>query len=315
MKVLSVSKFRYNYIFNIITFTDKLAVIPANLKMNELKIEPYYNQPKEDSFLYRYLTIDKLLDLLLSERISLVRLNMFNDKLEGSSLKHLLLNHISELTKKSMQSLGGTFGSISLTVNPTERNKHSRQREVFQATNYASCWYINNYESVAMWQLYSKSDSVAIKIPYKVLNNELLNGNFEINSKYDKLKFGAISYHRFKNIENLEEAKIRTDAQGFIKDSSFEHEREFRIMIENKDSEKKYLENRGILLDEDVVKINTSNEIKVKHLRLNNFKELPFEIIFHPECQKWHKKNIEKIIKQFNIKFNVIDSELTNTFK
>jgi hypothetical protein len=283
--------------------------------MNELKIEPYYNQPNENSFLYRYLTIDKLLDLLLSERISLVRLNLFNDKLEGSSLKHLLLNHFSELAKKDMQNQGGTFGIVSLTVNPTERNKQSRQREVFQDTNYASCWYINNYESVAMWQLYSKSDSVAIKIPYEVLNKELLNGNFEINSKYEKLKFGAISYHRFKNIENVEQTKIKTDTPGFIKDSSFEHEREFRIMVENKGSEKKHLESRGILLDEDVVELNNSNEIKVKHLKLNNFKELPFEIIFHPECQKWHKKNIEKIIKQFNIKFNIIDSELTNTFK
>jgi hypothetical protein len=283
--------------------------------MNELKIEPYYNQPNENSFLYRYLTIDKLLDLLLSERISLVRLNLFNDKLEGSSLKHLFLNHFSELAKKNMQSQGGTFGIVSLTVNPTERNKQSRQREVFQDKNYASCWYINNYESVAMWQLYSKSDSVAIKIPYEVLNKELLNGNFEINSKYEKLKFGAISYHRFRNIENVEQTKIKTDTQGFIKDSSFEHEREFRIMVESKDPEKKYLESRGILLDEDVVELNNSNEMKVKHLKLNNFKELPFEIIFHPECQKWHKKNIEKIIKEFNIKFNIIDSELTNTFK
>lgn len=283
--------------------------------MNELKIEPYYNQPNENSFLYRYLTIDKLLDLLLSERISLVRLNLFDDKLEGSSLKHLHLNHFSELAKKDMQKQGGTFASISLTVNPTERNKLSRQRELFQETNYASCWYINNYESVAMWQLYSKPDSVAIKIPYEALNNELLEGNFEINGKCEKLKFGAISYHRFKNIANVEKNNIETDLQGFIKDSSFEHEQEFRIMVENKDSEKKYLENRGVLLDEDVDKLNNSNEIKVKHLKLNNFKKLPFEIIYHPECQKWHKKNIEKIINQFNIKFEIHDSELTNTFK
>ncbi|WP_166383107.1 MULTISPECIES: DUF2971 domain-containing protein [unclassified Polaribacter] len=283
--------------------------------MNELKIEPYYNQPNENSFLYRYLTIDKLLDLLLSERISLVRLNLFDDKLEGSSLKHLRLNHFSELAKKDMQKQGGTFASISLTVNPTERNKRSRHRELFQDTNYASCWYIDNYESVAMWQLYSKPDSVAIKIPYKVLNKELLEGNFEINGKYEKLKFGAISYHRFKNIANVEKNNIETDIQGFIKDSSFDHEREFRIMVENKDSEKKYLENRGVLLDEDVDKLNNFNEIKVKYLKFNNFKKLPFEIIYHPECQEWHKKNIEKIISQFNIKFEIHDSELKNTFK
>jgi hypothetical protein len=154
--------------------------------MKELIIEPYYNQPNENSFLYRYLTIDKLLDLLLNERISLVRLNLFDDKLEGSELNHLRLNCFSDLEKKYMQKQGGTLSSISLTVNPTQRNERSRQRENFQETNYASCWYINDYESVAMWQLYSKPDSVAIKIPYKVLNKELLNGNFEINSKNEK---------------------------------------------------------------------------------------------------------------------------------
>ena len=67
----------------------------------------------------------------------------------------------------------------------------------------------------------------------------MLNGSFEINSKNEKLKFGAISYHRFKDIANVEKNKIETDIQGFIKDLSFEHEREFRIIIENKNSEKK----------------------------------------------------------------------------
>lgn len=283
--------------------------------MNESKLEKYYNQPNKNSFLYRYLTIDKLLDIILSERFSLVRLNLFEDKLEGTTLEHLLLNHRSELNKKIMQNQGGTFSSISLIVNPTNRNKFSRQRESFQDTNYASCWYINNYESVAMWQLYSKPDSVAIKIPYETLHNELMEGNFEINTEYEKLKFGSISYHRFKNIDSIENNRIHSDIQGFIKDSSFEHEQEFRIMIENKDSNKKYLEKRGMLLDEDVEKINNSNDLKIKYLKLKKFRDLPFEIIFHPESQEWHKKNITKIIDQFNLNFNVINSELKNTFK
>jgi len=283
--------------------------------MNESKLEKYYNQPNKNSFLYRYLTIDKLLDIILSERFSLVRLNLFEDKLEGTTLEHLLLNHSSELAKKFMQDQGGTFSSISLIVNPTNRNKFSRQRELFQDTNYASCWYINNYESVAMWQLYSKSDSVAIKIPYETLHKELMEGNYEINSKYEKLKFGAISYHRFKNIDSIDKNRIHSDTQGFIKDSSFEHEQEFRIMIENKAPNNKHTEQRGLLLDEDVEEINNSNDHKIKYLKLKNFRSLPFEIIFHPESQDWHKKNITKIINQFNLNFNIINSELKNTFK
>ena len=51
----------------------------------ELEIIKLNEQPVSGSFLYRYLTIDKLMDFLLNQRIPLTRLNLFEDKLEGTT--------------------------------------------------------------------------------------------------------------------------------------------------------------------------------------------------------------------------------------
>ena len=47
---------------------------------SSIKIEKLKHQPDENLFLYRYVTIDKLMDFLLNQRFPLTRLNLFEDK-------------------------------------------------------------------------------------------------------------------------------------------------------------------------------------------------------------------------------------------
>lgn len=280
-----------------------------------LKIESFHNLPPDDSILYRYVTIDKLIDFLLEARISLVKLNLFEDKLEGVNLQHLKLNYESDKIAEQMKKETNSFEFLGLNINPTKRNELRRKRENFQDKNYASCWYVNNHESVAMWQLYSKPDSVAIRIPFKALINELSNSNFNLpNYNYEKLTYGCVDYHQFNDFENLCKIDLKNDIQGFIKDSSFGHEQEFRIIVEAK-QEPKYLEARGIIPDEQVDEINENQNIKVIHLNLLNFKSLPFEIIFHPQSSDWHKQNINKMLDKFNLTFKTSESALKDIFK
>ncbi len=274
-----------------------------------------HNLPSDDAILCRYVTIDKLLDFLLEARISLVKLNLFEDKLEGVNLEHLQLNYKSDKIAEQMKNEGNAFEYLGLNINPTKRNLLRRKRETFQDTNYASCWYINNHESVAMWQLYSKPDSVAIRIPFKDLLNELSNYNFNLpNHNYEKLTYGCVDYHQFNNFEKLCNTDLKNDIQGFIKDSSFRHEQEFRIIVEIKE-EPKYTETRGIIPDEEVDEINEAQNIKVIHLLLPNFKNLPFEIIFHPQSTDWHRRNINKMLDNFDLTFNTSESALKDIFK
>lgn len=283
-----------------------------------IKIEPYHHQPADNAFLYRYVTIDKLLDFLFSGRIPLVRLSEFGDRLEGVDIQHLLLNFACDKIAEEIksQATGGLLKHITTNIVPTPRNNYRRQRQLFQKTNFATCWYESNHESVAMWQLYSKPDSVAIKIPYKALSAELTNYDFSLpHAEMVRLRFGSIDYCRFNDLDELSNIVVKKDTQGFIKDASFAHEREFRIMLEIKPKEQKKANASWVMLDEQVEKLNGLYDTKIISLNLNKFKDLPFEIIFHPQSFDWHRNNIKKIIDKFELKYNSTESALRDIFK
>jgi hypothetical protein len=264
------------------------------MEISQLKINSLELQPPEECMLYRYMTIDKLLDFLFNHRIPLVRLNVFQDKLEGASLEHLLLILSSnKLGEETAPWLGNLMKGIVYNVNPTKRNSLRRQREIFQKTNYASCWYANNHESVAMWQIYSKPDSVAVRIPYKALITEFTNRNFQLSSyDHESLKYGSVHYHRLNDLDDLSRAITKIDIVGFLKDYCFQHEQEFRIMLEIKEYESKPAERKQFILDEQIDRLNELKDLKLLYLSLKNFKTLPVEIIFHPQSLAWHRKNI-----------------------
>lgn len=283
----------------------------------KIKIEPFHNQPADDASLYRYVTIDKLLDFLFSGRIPLVRLTEFNDRLEGVDIQHLLWNYTGDkLSEDFSELVGGTFKYITTNFFPTKRNNYSRQREIFQRSNFASCWYVSNHESVAMWQLYSNPDSVAIRVPYKNISDEIKNYNFKLpHNQFVRLRYGCIDYHRFNNLDELSKIVLQGNSQGFTKDESFRHENEFRIMLESKVTEEKKVERKPMILDEQVKKLNELYDIKVIPFDLVNFKDLPFEIVFHPQSFDWHRKNIIKIIDKFELKYKTSESVLRDIFK
>jgi len=201
---------------------------------SSIKLDIKQNQPPENSVLYRYITIDKFIDFLINNRIPLVRLSEFEDKLEGVSLFHHLINYTSHKIAENANDWSAALAkAFAFNFHLPKGRSIKNQSEIIQNTNYASCWYINNYESVAMWQLYSKPDSIAIRIPYKILSNELLSHNFELTSdNIVKIKLGSIDYFRFNDIDELMNIAYKIDSIGFIKDLSFKHENEFRIIIE-----------------------------------------------------------------------------------
>lgn len=275
------------------------------------------NQPEENSMLYRYVTIDKLFDFLINGRLPLVRLNLFEDRLEGVSIEHLLLNYASdEVAKHIGESVGGYMKRIGLNINPTKRNSLRRRREVFQNTNYANCWYINDHESVAMWQLYSSSDSVAIRIPYSLLTKEITNQNFHVSGvPAISLKFGNISYYKLNDIDGLSDLTVNEDVPGFVKDYSFQHEQEFRMMIETENVEPLIEERKAMVLDEQIEQINKKEDERVVYIDLFNFKQLPFEIVFHPQSSDWHRKNVMSLLDKYGLTFKTCQSSLKEIFK
>jgi hypothetical protein len=89
---------------------------------SSIEIERLKRLPDSELFLYRYVTIDKLIDCLLNKRFPLTRLNLFEDKLEGVTPQHLLQNLASDKISQQIADRACSIFNIPLNINPTKRN-------------------------------------------------------------------------------------------------------------------------------------------------------------------------------------------------
>ena len=63
-----------------------------------------------------------------------------------------------------------------------------------------------------------------------------------------------------------------------------------------------------VLIKQD---IKAKGEVQFVKLKLNNFKQIPFTLIYHPKMEPWKKDNIRRVIESFAIiNINCKDSEL-----
>lgn len=281
---------------------------------NKVELRRRTEQPGENEFLYRYVTIDKLMDFLMNARVTLSQLRNVGDRLEGTTVRHLLLNLASQSDEDFLNTKTG--GMFTVQVSANKRNELWKQRDDFQRLSYASCWYVDNHESVAMWQLYSRRDSVAIRIPFKALDEQLSGGHFEPSLNHiECLKYGKVQYAKFNNIDELRSLPDAADLQGFLKDRGYQHEKEFRLVVTIEFSEAKHIEQKPGVLIEHGNRLEKHLNIGAVHLKLLNFSSLPFEIIFHPQCPDWHRPNVVRILEKWNLPFKPQESALKDMFQ
>ncbi len=280
----------------------------------KIEVRRLTEQPSEDETLYRYVTIDKLMDFLINARITLTQLRNVEDRLEGTTIPHLLLNLKSQRHEGFLNAL--TDNTFTFQVAPDRRNEFWNQREDFQRLNYVSCWYVDNHESVAMWQLYSRRDSVAIRIPFKDLDEQLSGGHFEPSvHRIQSLKYGKVQYAKFSDREDVQQLSDNTDLPGFFKDRGYQHEREFRLLLSMENREAKKIEQKRGVLIEHTNRMGRYLNIRAIHLALTNFQSMPFEIVFHPQCPDWHRKNVVAILGKWNLRFRAQESMLKDMFQ
>ncbi|WP_323756094.1 hypothetical protein [Roseivirga sp.] len=283
---------------------------------SSIEIEKLDIVPSDKLFLYRYITIDKLMDCLLNKRFPLTRLNLFEDKLEGITPQNLSLNLASDKIGKEIAPwIGEIVNHITLNINPIKRNSLRRQKLDFQKYNFASCWFVNDHESVAMWQLYSSPDSIAIKIPVNSFLGELDSKRFDLTGyNHKKIRYGSVKYYRFDDIGSLSQLVTNENIQGFLKDKSFSHESEFRVILSVEENERKRAEKKPMILDEQIEDLNRKLDQHIIYILFENFKNMPFELIFHPQASDWHKSNVKQTIKKYEVDFPIIESKLTRIF-
>lgn len=236
-----------------------------------------------NSVLWRYFDFQKFLSFIIEKSIFFSRLDNMEDTNEGISFNQLLYKY------------GDEFERQFVNESKTNSKKSELKLEFRQKKYFVSCWLFNHRESVAMWNSYSNSDGIALKVNSNNLIDTITKKS-TINDHNDKMKylyFGKIIYKDFLNQNDRMNLKEETKIIGFHKDICFEHEKEFRFLF------KQDLHN------------HKNDDIPLIKLQLLNFNKLKFEVIFHPKMEPWKKNNIKSVVSSLgikNIKFK--DSEL-----
>lgn len=248
----------------------------------------------ENKYLWRYIDLHKFLSFIITESLYLPRLDKFEDRREGITPNHLMY----KLIKRKLDN-HPIFTQISSSVTVdnlgSTMNKIEDELKIIQRFNFASCWVLcdGNRESVAMWNLYSKPNSIAIKIKYSEFKKLFEEEKIKDYGLTDKIICSPIKYVDFQQESSI--TKMLVDSNEidpiFIKDASFEYEKEFRIVIKENTREIPEINYKPSISRKHLEKLhNSTYNYPSKTIKLNNFKDYPFEIVYHPKTEEWAKK-------------------------
>lgn len=220
------------------------------------KYHPVFEDPKDPALkLWRYMDITRFLFLLDSASLYFCRASEFrsNDPFEGSFPK---LEY--EYFEKNY---GGKF----------LHDIYNTSSKIF----YVNCWHLSEYESIAMWKLYSESKKgIAIKTTVSNFKNS-----------FDKTKedifAGKIQYIDYENDTYYSKGKHQYSSGNMMttyihKRNIFEYEKEYRAIY------------------------SASNPQDVEGFNINvDLTKLIEEVILAPYFPEWLFTLIEKITQNY----------------
>lgn len=213
-----------------------------------------------DTIVWKYLDLSKFLDLLLSQKLFMSRSDKFEDQYEGT---------FSEPTFEEIKKLSEN--------NPEFLDYYKSKREKV----IISSWHINEYESFAMWQIFTQnSEGLAIQSTIKRLQNAL------IPEKNYSQYIGEVNYIDYKK----EYIPFEDAFFPFLfKRKSFQYEREVRIISDI--SSHDITINEGFKIDVDI-------------------NQLIEKIYIHPKSENWYKKLVIELVGKLGFDFEIEKSDL-----
>lgn len=213
-----------------------------------------------NTIVWKYLDLSKFLDMLLSKQLFMSRSDKFEDQYEGT---------FSEPTFEEIKKIAAN--------NPKFLDYYKSHREKV----VISSWHINEYESFAMWQIFTQNtEGLAIQTTIGKLKEALL------PEKKVEQYIGAVNYIDYKK------EYIPFDDTFFpflFKRKSFQYEREVRIIS-------------------DV----TSNNLKIDNgLKIDVDLSLLIEKIYiHPKSENWYKNLVIELVKKLGYDITIEKSDL-----
>lgn len=221
---------------------------------------PNINLPDDDTIVWKYLDLSKFLDMLLSKKLFMSRSDKFEDQYEGT---------FSEPTFDEIKKIA--------VNNPKFLDYYKSHREKV----VISSWHINEYESFAMWQIFTKNnEGLAIQSTIGRLKSAL-----EPEKKYIQ-NIGAVNYIDYKK------ELIPFDDTFFpflFKRKSFQYEREVRIIS-----------------DTSVNRVSINDGLKIDI----NIDQLIEKIYIHPKSENWYKNLVIELMQKLDFNIAIEKSDL-----
>jgi hypothetical protein len=266
----------------------------------------------EEGYLWRYMDFHKFFSFILRKELFLTRNTLFEDKTESSQPIHHILNILKNGLDKDP--ILNVFDGMMHVDNFAE-DKDQLEKELYrsQRSNFSNCWFYttSDFESVAMWNLYSKPNGLAVKIKLKDFLELFETQRITLDRPAKILEMGPVKYINYQNINDLIYASHNIETFPFIKDISFSHEVEFRINVKidlEELDESKFNENATEIQKQNIR--DHINNFPGIRLEFSDFDKIPFQVKFHPKSDEWAKQDIRDLLKKYQMDFKIEDSKL-----
>lgn len=287
--------------------------------------------PNEKSKLWRYMSLPKFLSLIQQNYLFMYNLELMarDDTFEGllpsANFMHRKWNSVNDvplsvLSKLKMNTIYHETGNLQACLENHKEVQELRIKQAFahRRSYFINCWHLNEVESLAMWDIYSRKDEgIAIVSSesnfidaFSDLNNDIFGGVVKY-ANYDSHDFTIDIDNGFNSI--------------LYKRVSYDYEREYRLVFWDIDVTHEYMPMQivefGSNCNENVfhgrVSMGRSEEgIEKVEPKLSfnakcDLNKLINEIYVSPSAPSWFFNIVKEIVKKYEVTVPIKQSELS----
>jgi hypothetical protein len=247
----------------------------------------------ENLFLWKYLDLYKLLDLITTGELYFTRFDHFEDGLEGLTGKAIKLMAFTQGQPLCLETIDKAL-SPERQLREIQDDRDTRQKlqsiiNDSQKTQFANCWFLDDRESLSMWKIYSKKEGIALKFNAKQLTELIIAAAKNLtNSNFKILYYGKVNYKKIWPYGIHE--KFEEKFNGLKKDRSYSSESEFRFVA--------------------VTPRDKAGVHSCFRLPFGDLKNVELEVIANPFMEAWQFNILKDLLQKYDLENKLTTSKM-----